>query len=58
MAPPANAGALGAAEIIAPFVAFVRPRRLHEDDFVNGVTSLQQCDNRNVGYDLLWKPVV
>ena len=40
------------------FVALDSPVCAHEDNFVEGVPSLQQCGNDDAGYDLLRKPMV
>ena len=58
MAPPADADAVGATGSLPFFVAFVRFHRRTEDNFVNGVTSSQQCGNTDAGYDLFLKPMV
>jgi hypothetical protein len=56
--PPADAGALGAAKALLPFVAFVRLVGAIAGIIVDSVTSLQQCGNSDAGYDPLEKPMV
>ena len=51
--PPANAGALGAAQACSFFVKFVRSPRCRADISLTAVTSLQQCGNNDAGYSLL-----
>ena len=40
------------------FVELDSPVCAHEDNFVEGVTSLQRCGNKDAGYDPLQKPMV
>jgi hypothetical protein len=56
--PPADAGALGAMEACSFSYRSSGLVGAHEDNFVNGVTSSQQCGNWDAGYDPLQKPMV
>ena len=40
------------------FVALVSLVCAHEDNFIEGVTSLQRCGNKDAIYDPLQKPMV